>query len=563
MSICLFTSCSLEETPLSKFGVEEAYKDSTLTYVNTVASVYSAVSDKMYGDDYSIQSLNEFTSDATLVPGRQGDWIDGGVWQNLFLHNFVPSCDIYSTIWNYLYKMIGLCNSSIDKLAKIDNINKSAKVYSYELRAFRALHYYYLMDLFAQVPLVTSSSTPISGVKQSSRSEIFKYIVNELTECLPFLSDAMSQQKGIYYGRMTKAIAYMVLAKCAINAPIYTTDDTSITSYKTFVGNDLSGACTASETKGSIVSNLGKNIIMTIDGNKLNAWNAAIYCANKIKSLGYQLEESYADNFIVANEKSIENIWAIPNDDSMYKRWDGCLIRSIHYNHAAAMNYSGWNGMCATVRAMKVQNYGKTNQDPRLNINYYTGTDYTKDTNGKLVNDGATDQNLEYEPLKVIVDFGANANPHDIKCAGARFKKYEFDSSSTVEGELNNDMVIFRYADALLIKAEAEYRLGEKSTALIDLNTVRSRVNAPQRANITLDDILNERMAEFAWEGVRRPDQIRFCTFTQPTIDRYEGVDHNASADGYNNDTQGYTCVFPIPSTVLSLNPMLRQNPGY
>jgi hypothetical protein len=562
-SLCLLTSCSLDETPLSKFSEEEAYKDSTLIYVNTVASIYSAIGDDLYGGEYSIQEINELTSDASIIPGRQGDWVDGGVWQNLFLHNFVSSTDVYESIWNYVYKMIGLCNTSIDKLTEIKDINSSAEGYIYELRALRAIYYYYAMDLYGQIPIVTSSTVAANEVKQSNRTDAFNFVVSELTECLPHLSTSMSQKSGEYYGRITKAVAYMYLAKCALNSPVYNINDTSINSYQMFVGDDLSKECVASETLGAQVSNSGKNITMKVDGTERNAWETVIYCVNKIEEIGYTLQSSYADNFSVNNVTSNENIWVVPNDDQMYKIWDGSLMRSIHYNHGAAMGYEGWNGSCSTVRQMKLLHYGEADQDPRLKINFYTGTDYTEDTNGKLVEDGATDKPLEYLPLAVIVDFPADADPHEMKCSGARFKKYEFDKSSTIYGDMNNDMVICRYGDALLMKAEAQYRLGDKSNAMLNINKIRGRVGATPITSISLNTILNERMAELSWEGKRRMDQIRFCTFTQPTIDKYVGVGHNASASDYNQDKTGYTCVFPIPSSVLSKNTNLKQNPGY
>ena len=53
--------------------------------------------------------------------------------------------------------------------------------------------------------------------------------------------------------------------------------------------------------------------------------------------------------------------------------------------------------------------------------------------------------------------------------------------------------------------------------------------------------------------------QIRFCTFTEPTADRFKGVTHNASAGDYNDDTQGYTMVYPIPYAVLNLNKKTRS----
>jgi hypothetical protein len=70
-------------------------------------------------------------------------------------------------------------------------------------------------------------------------------------------------------------------------------------------------------------------------------------------------------------------------------------------------------------------------------------------------------------------------------------------------------------------------------------------------------------MIELAWEGVRRQDQVRFCTFTQPTVDRYTGVLHNAAAGDYTADNQGWTNVYPIPYSVINLNTNLKQNPGY
>ena len=81
--------------------------------------------------------------------------------------------------------------------------------------------------------------------------------------------------------------------------------------------------------------------------------------------------------------------------------------------------------------------------------------------------------------------------------------------------------------------------MGNKAEALTIVNEVRGRVAATPRTELTLNDILNERMLELAWEGVRRQDRIRFCTFTEPTADRFKGVTHNASAGDYNDDTQG------------------------
>lgn len=563
LSSILLASCSLDETPRSKFSEEEAFSTPKLVYVNTVANVYSSIGNGLYGSDGgSVHTFQEFSSDASMIPGRQGDWVDGGAWQNIFLHNFESSVSKYNDVWNNLYRVIGLANSSIDRLNKYLGEHPEYAEYVYELRALRAVYYYYVMDLFGQVPLVVSSQVSANEVEQSNRSDVFKFVTSELTECIPHLSDSKSQNEGEYYGRITKAVAYMCMAKCAINAPVYTIDDTTPTSYSAFVGTDKSGKATASEEQGKTVSEMGKNINITLDGETRNAWETAAYCADQIASLGYRLQPSYADNFIVANQNSVENIWTRPNDCVNYKIEDYNIVRTLHYNHGGAIGYQGWNGACSSKQQMLVYGYGTANPDPRLKLNFYTDKDYMEET-GKAVEDGATDKPLEYMPLAVKVDFTATDDPHAMKCAGARMKKYEFDKSTTQQYSFNNDLVIWRYADALLLKAEAEYRMGNKADALTIVNEVRSRAAATPRTELTLNDILNERMLELAWEGVRRQDQIRFCTFTEPTADRFKGVTHNASAGDYNDDTQGYTMVYPIPYAVLNLNKKLNQNPGY
>lgn len=563
LSSILLASCSLDETPRSKFSEKEAFSTSKLVYVNSVANVYSSIGNGLYGSDGgSVHTFQEFSSDASMIPGRQGDWVDGGAWQNIFLHNFESSVSKYNDVWNNLYRVIGLANSSIDRLNKYLGEHPEYAEYVYELKALRAVYYYYVMDLFGQVPLVVSSEVSANEVNQSNRSDVFKFVTSELAECIPHLSDSKSQNEGEYYGRITKAVAYMCMAKCAINAPVYTIDDTNPTSYSAFVGTDKSGKATASEEQGKTVSEMGKNINITLDGETRNAWKTAVYCADQIASLGYRLQPSYADNFIVANQNSVENIWTRPNDCVNYKIDDYNIVRTLHYNHGGAIGYQGWNGACSSKQQMLVYGYGTANPDPRLKLNFYTDKDYMEET-GKAVEDGATGKDLEYMPLAVKVDFTATDDPHAMKCAGARMKKYEFDKSTTQQYSFNNDLVIWRYADVLLLKAEAEYRMGNKAEALTIVNVVRGRVAATPRTELTLNDILDERMLELAWEGVRRQDQIRFCTFTEPTADRFKGVTHNASAGDYNDDTQGYTMVYPIPYAVLNLNKKLHQNPGY
>ena len=130
--------------------------------------------------------------------------------------------------------------------------------------------------------------------------------------------------------------------------------------------------------------------------------------------------------------------------------------------------------------------------------------------------------------------------------------KYEVDRTSYMDGKLqSNDIVLFRYADVLLMMAEAKVRNGEDGSA--ELNQVRSRVSMPSRP-ATLDNILEERLLELVWEGWRRQDLIRFGKFTS-AYDLREPLDMEEATQ--------YTIVFPIPHKCRDLNKNLEPNYGY
>ena len=90
---------------------------------------------------------------------------------------------------------------------------------------------------------------------------------------------------------------------------------------------------------------------------------------------------------------------------------------------------------------------------------------------------------LKYEPNapKVYMDASDGLL---VKTAGARMAKYEFDQNAQDGGNLHgNDCVIFRFADALLMKAEAKIRLGQNGDD--EVNQVRNRVGAKPLQNVT------------------------------------------------------------------------------
>ena len=548
----LFSACSgfLDEDPKSKIPEEEAYKSEKLVYVNTIATIYTSFGNRLYGSTDNVHTLQEFSSDAWILPGRQGDWVDGGKWQSLFLHNYGPGNATIKSTWNALYTIIGNCNTSIDNLETFIQAGGESYLqdYQYEARAVRAILYYHLVDLFGRVPLVTSSKTVMADVNQSSRSEVYQFIVDELTDCIPHLPSGKCQNMGKYYGRVTKAVGYMAMAKVAINSPILSKDD----------WND--GSLVGGIAKvAPYVNQAGKNIKIALDGTTRDAWETVLYCQKQIEKEGYSLQPNFSQNFSKTNDSSVENIWTQPSDGTTYKVSAYNPTRTLHAAHASAYGLQGWNGACATVEQMKVFKYGTDEQDPRMDMTFFYGPVFV---DGKPIDAGLGDgAQLCYNPMDVVVDFKEDVPNQILKFAGARMSKYEVDNTTSSYLNHNNDKVFWRYADALLLAAEAKVRMGQSGDA--EVNEIRDRVQAGQKSNVTLQDILDERMLEFSYEGMRRQDQIRFGTYTEPTTDRYAGVHHNVATGDYVVDNTGFTTVFPIPTSVLELNTKLTQNPGY
>ena len=526
-----FLSCSkfLEENPRDQISEEEAYDNATSVYLNTVATLYNYVggysdSQGLQGTGRGVYDLNTFTTDEAIIPTRGGDWYDGGFWQGLFLHDWGIENDAIQATWEYLYKVVMLSNKSLERIDKFAETHSDAELPAYraEVRAMRAMYYYYLLDLFGRVPLVQSSSPAMKDVVQSERKTVFEFIFKELQEVAPLLSEVHSNQSGPYYGRITRPVVTFLLAKLALNAEVYTDND--------WTDNERPD---------------GKNIKFMVDGNELNAWETVIYYCDQLKVMNYKLEPEYETNFSIFNEPSVENIFTIPMNKTLYTNQMQYLFRSRHYNHAKAYGLSGENGPSATIEALETFGYGTAAQDPRFDICYFAGEMY--DLKGDIIklDDGTV---LVYFPWEVALDI--TDTPYE-QTAGARMKKYEVDPTATKDGKLmENDIVLFRYADALLMKSEAKVRNGENGD--VELNQVRSRVKAARRP-ATLENILSERQLELAWEGWRRQDLIRFGMFTRA---------YNSRPQLPNEET-GYTTVFPIPEKIRVMNTKLKQNPGY
>ena len=524
-------SCSLDENPQDQVPEEKAYTSATQLYLNTVATLYNYIGgskegDGLQGTGRGVYDLQTFGSDEAMIPTRGGDWYDGGIWEDMYMHSWDAGHEILNNSWLYLYKVITLCNHSLEQLEAHQSLLSKEKYASYkaEVRALRAIYYWYLLDLFARVPIITSTAESMKEIQQSNRSEVFGFVVAELQEALPDLKYANSVSPGDYYGRVTHSVALFVLAKLMLNAEIYADDNWTDDTYLD-----------------------GKKLLFKIDNKTLNAWEATIHYCNLLDLSGFSLEDLYINNFLVRNEYSKENIWVIPLDKDLYRTQQQNLVRSLHYRHAAAYGFVGENGTSATKYVLKVFEYNTPTEDQRFEWCYWAGQ--IRDLNYNIITD-RTGQPLIYYPWEVKKDLSGGQY---VETAGARMRKYEIDKNTTLDGKLmDNDIVLFRFADVLLMRAEAKLRNGEDGHK--DFFLVRDRVKMPDR-ELTLKNLYDERLMELCWEGWRRQDMIRFRQYKS----LYTGDDIDPVID----ESDGHTTVFPIPGNVLIFNDNLKQNPGY
>jgi starch-binding outer membrane protein, SusD/RagB family len=285
--------------------------------------------------------------------------------------------------------------------------------------------------------------------------------------------------------------------------------------------------------------------------------NKVIALADEVIASGKTLSTNFYHNFAPNNDAlSTENLFTGVNyGGSSSGNVRSRYFCSLHYNQTP----SGWNGF-TTLGDF----YDKFEAADKRRGDAYTGvTDVTGlrvglllgqqfNQNGVALKD-RKGGNLSFTKTVKAVE----TDPATLEVTGIRVVKYPPDYNNG--DNVNNDFVIFRLADVLLMKAEAILRGGTPTnvapygaTALSIVNYVRTHSSrgASALASINLDQLLDERGRELYWEGWRRMDLIRFGKFLQ--------------AGQIRKTTSPATrLLFPVPAQQIAANPNLTQNPGY
>jgi len=446
-----------------------------------------------YPEEFSLWTLDEIASDEMVAPGRDDGFVwDNGRWDQLQKHNVNPTNKILTLAWGFVYEGISACNEVLYETEESPIEFEGKEKIVAEIKVLRALFYYWAIDNWGNVPFstdFTDKSLPV----QKGRLFIFNFLVEEITANVDKLQLMPDES---YYGRVTQGMAYTLLAKLYLNAEEWT-----------------------GEAKWQ----------ETIDA-----------CDKVISSSAYKIEDDYFTNFKVNNENSVENIFVISMNSIFTK--DNFYWYTLTLNDASRATFEFKGAM-----------WDEFVLEPGF-LDKYDNTDLRKKSFlfGQQKDKNGVDIVIDGEPFIYTPTIDNYMSRK--KWEGARCCKYEYQTNlEYYVNDMENDFVIFRYADVLLTKFEALYRLGRAGEILNDADFIKIRTRAGLAAytlgDITDTEILNELGREFAWEGHRRQDQIRFGVWGNAWW--------NKPASGVN------TKLFPIPQTVLNANSKLVQNPGY
>ncbi len=535
MKILSFTKCSLIGLLLLSSCTKLDEKDlvfdtaTNLNFGQTDAEIVSLIAQAYtnlygsFGSDGSIMRLEEVPTDEIVVPQRGPDWGDGGHWIRLKLHTTIPADGGPGNTWGFLFQGVNTCNRVLTLLEPLGT--PSSKKFIAELKALRAIYYYWLLDLFGNVP-ISIDFTKTDPPPNNTRKEVYDFVEKELLAALPDLQKTGPADNATY-GRVNYYTAQAVLAKLYLNAEIF------------------SGT---------------------------PQWDKAIAASDDIINSGkFALMPNYKDNFKKDNKGSTEFIWVIPYDDIQATGFQ-LPHMTLHMASQATYNMGGqpWNGWASVQEFYNsyidpVQNPGPQGSvvgldpkglpitgttDKRLS-NFIVGPQFTADGVSPL-NDAGADAT---DPDGAQIHFTPYINqlePAAWRQSGARIGKWEFYKGMT--GQLSNDLVLFRYADILLTKAEAAARKSANwndPTALALVNQIRTiHGGVDPYATMTAASFLAERGREMFFETTRRQDQIRFGTY-------------NSAFRFHPADPSTHVNIFPIPESVLNANKNLKQNPGY
>ena len=546
----LFTSCvkDLEVDNINPQQVSDFNEDYIFNkiYSNMVLTGQSGPA-----GDPDLDDIDEGTSNMTrliwnanVLTTDEGHcwWNDPGM-PELNRNSWTNANVMMKALYYRLMFGITLCNFYLDNATSDDAATKQKRA---EARFMRALHYFYLMDIYANPPFLTKLSS--ENAPQIQRADLFTFLETELKDVLGESGgdEQLAAPKTAEYGRADKAAAMVLLARMYLNAEVYTgtarwsdakkyADQAIGTSYK---------LCTTPSPNGFSAYQLlfmGDNdtngaqdeiILPAIyDGATTRAWGGSLHVIAAMTSESMKIEDLYG-----------------------VKKADG----------SALLGYGTTEAWDLGIRARKEFSrffFGSTASDASV----------TKGAPKDIIPVVKDDRAIFYTlGQKLSIADEADKNQ------GLLYMKYnnlhsDLTASHDPSGQfVDTDYPMIRLAEAYMISAEADARLnGGNCTAagIQRIKDLRTRANvgagnmydgvaAASITAVSLEDIFQEWSREFGYEGQRRMVLIRWNRFAGQSTYKWEWMGGSQAGTQFDKRFN----IFPIPDSDLNANPNLKPN---
>lgn len=456
-----------------------------------------------------------------------GGYYDSGTYAHQALHCSSPN-DASIGWYDDVTAGITKANTILEELGSGASAQMKAPA-----RAIRAYYTWILMDSYGDTPILDKVQAEGSVVPRSPRKEVAEWIESELNDIIPALTDDVTENS---YGKPTKWMAEALLAKLYINWPVYTAESVDQYDAATAANPKLDACIAACDD----IINSGKFNLGSVD-----------YLHKFSYDNGWQVEDFiYAIPYDAINRQGMQ--YARPRTFKDMKN----LLPNV-YGSTDKFTQSFGGNMVVTPEFAKLFSL---DGDIR-NLSILRGDVYVRDpktlrpTTEPFMYKGNQvhfTEDITLAKIDNTVEVGNDAHAYQQGCHSIKWFTTPADYNNG--RNQSNDLPIFRYADILLMKAEALTRQGSSGAKAL-FNQIRTYAGAPTIANEpTLQEIYDERGREFFDENWRRNDMIRFGHYEDEFFPHYKDFP-DANFDKRHR-------IFPVPQNTINLNGW-EQNPGY
>jgi len=554
--ICaLMVSCSSDFLEIEPEGVQtdevffSTIEGIELGVTGTYASL-NACPAGLHNLDMMYLAFGSIASDDSETGGEQGgaDIID---FQDMDKGDAKPSGPkaITENFWGYNYKSILRANSVISGIAKFrtDNPDRDAateaklRQFEGEMNFVLGFVHFKLVQVYGGVPLVDHAlGASEYGKSRDKISDLLHFIEERLTiasETLP----TKSQFGAANVGRISKGAAQALLAKVYLYEASYA---------KNYASDERFSGCSNTYSKSLIYSdsviNSNEYSLPGLNGDTYDTyWNQNGSTIYPNGTPGYRYV------FTVKGENGPESVFEVQavNDGLNYMLSRGTYLTV----YTAVRNYNattlGWGFNCPSEEIYNAYDAGDLRRDVtcgRTGDPIFVGTAW-----------GTMD--CVQSPTNMI-GRKYEASPED------------YWSSKKTDGNGPNNFPYIRYADVLLMNAEAAFETGNSAKALANVNLIRKRARngattgvPADLSSITFADIVKERRLELALEGHRFFDLVRWKQqdiLTDQPLQKYLGGVLQTPI--YCAFKPGKNDFFPLPLVeIINSNNNLVQYPGW